>query len=145
MKIWRISNFADLSGRGGLLAAGRWNFRGTPMVYCADHPSTALLEMVVHIDPEDLPAHYQLLEIDVPAEAAIASPAALSDGWRTDIEATRRIGSDFVAAGTHAIMAVPCVIVPHATNYLLAPALLDRTGITVASAARHAIDERLLR
>ncbi|MER2536612.1 MAG: RES family NAD+ phosphorylase [Rhizobiaceae bacterium] len=143
MKIWRISNFADLSGRGGLLSAGRWNFRGTPVVYCADHPATALLEMIVHVDPQDLPASYQLLDIDVPDGTAIAAPA-LPDDWRTDIEATRRIGSDFVAAGREAVMAVPCAIVPQATNYLLAPALLGRDGITVLHAARHAIDERLL-
>jgi RES domain-containing protein len=144
VKIWRISNFADLSGRGGLLAAGRWNFRGTPIVYCADHPSTALLEMIVHIDPEDLPATYQLLEIDVPDETALASPV-LPGNWKMDIDATRRIGSDFIAAGKDAVMTVPCAVVPHAVNYLLNPALLAQNGIAIAGADRHPVDDRLLR
>jgi RES domain-containing protein len=54
MRIWRISNFADLSGRGGMLIDGRWNRRGTPIVYCTDHPSTALLEILVHATRETM-------------------------------------------------------------------------------------------
>lgn len=142
MKVWRISNFADLSGRGGLLAAGRWNFRGTAIVYCADHPATALLEMIVHVDPENLPSTYQLLEIEVPEAARIAAPA-LPENWKTDLEATRRIGSDFVERGEDAVMTVPCAVVARAVNYLLNPALLGRDGVAVTLAERHAIDERL--
>ncbi len=40
--------------------------KNTPVVYCADHPATALLEILVHVDAEDLPPAYQLLEIEVP-------------------------------------------------------------------------------
>ena len=50
MELWRISNYADLSGAGdGLLAAGRWHTRGRRIVYLADHPASALLEMLVHM------------------------------------------------------------------------------------------------
>jgi len=47
MELWRISNYADLSGAGGLQAAGRWHTRGKRIVYLADHPASALLEMLV--------------------------------------------------------------------------------------------------
>ena len=50
MELWRISNYADLSGIGGLKAAGRWHSQGRRIVYLADHPSSALLEMLVHMD-----------------------------------------------------------------------------------------------
>jgi RES domain-containing protein len=52
MELWRISNYADLSGAGGLRAAGRWHSQGKRIVYLADHPSSALLEMLVHLDRE---------------------------------------------------------------------------------------------
>ena len=68
MQVWRISAFADLSGRGGLTYAARWNHRGTPIVYASDHVSTALLEMLVHADLELLPDTYQLLEIVIPED-----------------------------------------------------------------------------
>jgi RES domain-containing protein len=144
MRLWRISGYADLSGRGGVVSAGRWNFRDTPMVYCADHPATALLEILVHVDAEDLPSDYQLLEIGVPDTTAIFVPDLPRD-WKGDIAFTRRIGTDFIAANTHAAMQVPCAIVPFARNYLLNPASLMREGIGIVGATKHPIDARLLR
>ena len=68
MRLWRISNHADLSGEGGRRVGGRWHERGRPVVYLSEHPALALLENLVHleIDPEDLPSGYQLLTVDVP-------------------------------------------------------------------------------
>ena len=144
MRLWRISSFADLSGRGGIVSAGRWNVKDTPVVYCADHPATALLEILVHIDADDLPATYQLLEIQAPDTVSISVPD-LPSNWRDDLAATRQIGTNFISAGKHAVMEIPCVIVPFTKNYLLNPALLDREGIGIVSATAHPIDARLLR
>jgi len=74
VRLWRISNYSDLSGPGGLKASGRWHEKGRHVVYTSDHPASALLEAMVHleIDFEDLPDTYQLLEIDVPDDDGIA-------------------------------------------------------------------------
>lgn len=143
MQIWRISNDADLSGRGGLLAAGRWNEIKTPIVYCTDHPAAALLEILVHVDREDLPSRYQLLGIDVPDGAIIQAPA-LPDGWKDDIASTRRIGSEFVRANVAPVMSVPSVIVPFSVNYLINPALAEAAGIGITSRTAHPVDRRIL-
>jgi len=63
MHLWRISKHADLSGRGGVLLEGRWHRKGTPVVYCSDHPSTALLEVLGHLQPEQIPPSFQLIKI----------------------------------------------------------------------------------
>lgn len=144
MRLWRISGHADLSGRGGVISAGRWNLVKTPMVYCTDHPATALLEILVHVDAEDLPSDYQLLVIDLPDTAAVAVPD-LPPNWKDDVQFTRRIGTDFIAAGIHAAMEIPCVIVPFTKNYLLNPVLLARDGIAITGVTQHPIDTRLLR
>ena len=143
MRLWRISNYANLSGQGGVVSEARWNFVGTPMVYCADHPATALLEILVHVDAEDLPPSYQLLEIEVPEAVPIIVPD-LPRNWKDDIRSTQLIGTDFIATASHAVMKVPCVIVPFTSNYLLNPALLSRQGVGIASVTRHPIDARLL-
>lgn len=143
MRIWRISNYPDLSGRGGLVAASRWNHVKTPIVYCADHPASALLEMLVHVDTEDLPASYQLLEITVPDHVGITEPH-LPDHWRDDIGATRNIGTDFVARESEPVLKVPSILVPFASNYLLNPKLVETAGIAITGRTRHMIDERLL-
>jgi RES domain-containing protein len=143
MRIWRISNFANLDGRGGMISAGRWNPINIPMVYCSDHPATALLEILVHINALNLPPTYQLLEIEVPDSVSIAGPD-LTANWQNDLSGTQRLGSMFISAGTDAIMEVPCVIVPFTKNYLLNPALLERDGIRIVGVTKHPVDARLL-
>ena len=56
MLLWRISNHLSLAGEGGLRASGRWYSRGRRIVYCAQSPAAALLEILVHfeIDVSDL-------------------------------------------------------------------------------------------
>ncbi|TPJ14721.1 RES family NAD+ phosphorylase [Mesorhizobium sp. B2-7-2] len=143
MRLWRISNYADLSGIGGTLGAGRWHSLGTPIVYCADHPATALLEILVHLDAEDLPQTYQLLGIEVPDGVAVASTNLPAD-WKNNLAMTQQLGTDFVTAATHAVMEVPSVIVPFTKNFLLSPSLLARDDIHIVSVTHHPVDTRLL-
>lgn len=144
MRVWRISNFADLSGKGGLVGAGRWHEPGNAIVYTADHPASALLEMLVHVDKEELPESYQLLEIHVPDETEMQALTLPSD-WREQPSLTRSIGLSFLAAQKAPVLPVPSVIVPFALNYLLNPARVEAAGIAIVSVTRHPVDRRLLR
>lgn len=144
MRIWRISNFADLSGRGGMLVDGRWSRRGTPVVYCTDHPSTALLEILVHATRQTVPETFQLIEIDVPNGIKAAEPIIV-DGWDKDIELTRRQGADFLSANRYALMKIPSVIMPKASNYLLNPNHDDASRMTIAGLYRYPFDSRLFK
>jgi RES domain-containing protein len=65
--LYRVSNHADLTGKGGELADGKWHTRqlGRRIVYLSDHPALCLLEILVHISERDwLPDWYQLLSVD---------------------------------------------------------------------------------
>jgi len=148
MRLWRISNHAKLSGDGGLYAAGRWHSRGHRIVYLADHPASALLEMMVHleIDAEDLPTHYQLLGVELPGDIATTAitEIELPNGWREQIPLTRARGDDWLRAGATALLRVPSAIVLEATNYLLNPAHPDAALINTASALQAPFDPRLM-
>ena len=148
MRLWRISNHTSLSGDGGLYASGRWHTRGRRVVYLADHPASALLEVMVHleIDAEDLPTHYQLLGVDVPDDIAsdALDQSTLPANWRERVGETRTRGDDWLRATTDAVLRVPSVIVPEASNYLLNPAHADAGRIGIASAIRAAFDARLM-
>jgi len=126
-----------------MISAGRWNPINTPMVYCADHPATALLEILVHLDAEDSPSTFQLLEIDIPDAVTVETPE-LPENWANSIAMTQQIGSRFVAAMTYPVMKVPCAIVPFTYNYLLNPALVEQAAIHIVGITRHPIDTRLL-
>ena len=152
MRLWRISNHADLSGEGGLVAEGRWHRLGQPVVYLAEHPALALLETLVHleVDPEDMPGSFRLLCVDVPDDVGFegwseADLDVLSPGWRNDRETTRSLAEGFFRRNAHALLRVPSVLVPAASNFLLDPGHPDASRLTIASDAPVAFDERLLR
>ncbi len=144
MRAWRISNHADLSGLGGKYKAGRWNRLGTPIVYCADHPALAMLEMLVHFDPQELPDNYRLLEIAIPDGIEAAEPE-LADGWRDDEVVTRNAFESFRRSARSPVLRVPSIIVPNCSNLLLNPEHQGIAEIRVVSVETHPLDTRFLR
>jgi RES domain-containing protein len=143
MLFWRISNFADLSGAGGALRASRWNRKGFPVIYLADHPSTSLLETLVHFRSVNLPATFQLLSIDAP-DSLTFDEAALPRDWTENTRLTQKLGTEFLEACKHALLRVPSIIMPQAFNYLLNPNHPDAAKLTVAQIWRYPFDSRLL-
>jgi RES domain-containing protein len=146
MEVWRISNYVDLSGGGGVRAGGRWHSRGKPIVYLADHPASAVLEMLVHMDRDLFPASYRLLRVIVPETitAAIVGAEALPADWREHPAATRGIGDRWLDDTSSALLQVPSVIVPRARNFLLNLAHPDAANIVVGEVIDAPFDPRLL-
>jgi len=146
MELWRISNYADLSGLGGLRASGRWHSRGKRIVYLADHPASALLEMLLHLDRDLIPASYRLLRIVVPETLGIEkfSVDALASDWRDHPAASRDIDDQWPDRSSTALLQVPSVIVPEARNYLLNPSHPEAAGIAIAEIIEAPFDPRLL-
>jgi|SRR3954471_22804 len=147
MELWRISNYADLSGIGGIRAAGRWHSQGRRIVYLADHPSSALLEMLVHLDRDLIPSTYQLLRVAVPSEIAIEVIEAdkISPDWRSETMTSRRLGDRWLDEGASALLQVPSATSGRGNNFLLNPAHPDAARITVAEIVRAPFDSRLLK
>ncbi|MEQ8481014.1 MAG: RES family NAD+ phosphorylase [Hoeflea sp.] len=143
MRAWRISNYADLSGIGGTYAAGRWNHLGRRIVYCAEHPALAMLEMLMHLDPEDLPETYQLVEIDVPGEVDV-EPVDVTPGWKENPALSRDAFEDFCNRGAAPVLSVPSILMPHCRNLLINPAHADHAKLSILSAELHPLDSRFL-
>jgi RES domain-containing protein len=143
MHVWRISNHADLSGRGGHFADGQWHRKGISVVYYADHPSSTLLEMLVHVDPEDVPASFQLLMISLPDDVPIEEPE-LPAMWVDQNAITQSKGMDFLQKARSPVMRVPSALVPFAANYILNPNLVESARMRIVGVSRHPIDRRLL-
>src|SRR5262250_1018825 len=81
------------SGRGGELYGGRWNSKGTPMVYASESIALAALETLVHYD-ESLGGHRRLVlcRAEIPADLYIEDgPASLYTGRWTSYPAPRRL------------------------------------------------------
>ena len=149
MRLWRISDFVDLSGQGGLLAAARWHSRGRRIVYLADHPASALLEVLVHleVDAAELPDVLQLLAIDVPDDIAPerVESANLPADWKQHFSVTRALGDRWLREDGSALLRVPSAIVPAAFNFLLNPAHPDAASAKIAEIIHAPFDTRLSR
>lgn len=150
MNIWRISNHRDLVGAGGLRAGGRWHSPGRAIVYCAEHPASALLEILAHLDVANLaalPDGYQLLEIDVPDALEIESLAthALTPKWQSDEASTQAIGDRWLASRSSALLRVPSALVPKVWNYLINPSHQAAALLKITAAVRYPFDTRLFK
>jgi RES domain-containing protein len=142
---WRISAFADLSGRGGLMANGRWHHAGQPVVYLADTPAGAMLEMLVHleIDPEDVPDSFKLLRIELPKAASRKVLRDLPADWENALSTTRTLGDQWLAAAQTLLLSVPSAIMPHTHNLLLNPLHGQASQLSFEIEPLH-FDKRLL-
>ena len=144
MRVWRISNFADLSGAGGLYGDGRWHRRGVPVIYCADHPSTSLLEILVHASRVTVPDSYHLIEIDIPDGTSCFDPdLSGTPDWTKDLAYTQSVGMGFFSDARSAFMRVPSVVMPKARNLLINPRHPDAGLARIVDVDRYPFDSRL--
>jgi RES domain-containing protein len=148
VRLWRISDFANLNGDGGLFASGRWHARGRRIAYLSDHPASALLELMVHleVDAEELPSSFQLLTVEADDDIAFDSIELddLGSRWRTSPAETQAAGGRWLTEGKSALLRVPSAIVPFATNWLLNPMHPDVAKVRIVGSQRIAFDPRLL-
>lgn len=148
MRLWRISNHADLSGTGGLRFSARWHTRGRPIVYAAEHPAGALSEFLVHIDLEDFPESFQLITIDI--DDAVPTPTIephrLPASWINDATISRKLGDTWLAAASSSLLLrVPSVIVPDTWNVLINPGHPDAGKMRIVKTEKVPLDRRLAR
>src|SRR5438445_803119 len=68
MQLWRLSRHESLNGEGGRRYGARWHSAGSPIVYLAESPPGALIEILVHLelDESELPPAYMLLPVTAP-------------------------------------------------------------------------------
>lgn len=149
MLLYRISapEYAgDISGNGARLYGGRWNEKGVAVVYLASSRAMAMMELLVHLHPEDLQRKYAIAVFDVPDDKILEiSVEELPDDWQS-VERTRylhKITADFVTKGKYLMMQVPSVLVEEEHNYLLNPLHTDITKVKLVSQRLFSFDLRL--
>lgn len=149
-RVWRIvkARHAEraFDGEGARRTGGRWNGRGTAMVYTAESASLALLEVLVHVGSSSLLPSYSLIAAEVDDSLVERlGERDLPAAWRSSPPppALQLLGDEWVASGRSAVLAVPSVVVPWEWNYLLAPEHPDFAAIVVGEPRRLDVDQRL--
>ena len=144
MVLWRISRHRDLSGIGGLRAAGRWHYAGHPIVYLAETPASALLEVCVHTSANDVPPEFTLLKIEGPdVNVPSVETKELPQDWRTRLEVTRDLGTAWLKKNESVLLRVPSALVPETVNFLFNPSDTEAKKFHITDVFSYPLDPRL--
>ena len=145
---WRIVQerfvAGAFSGEGARQVDGRWNSRGTAVVYTSEHKSLAALETLVHVAPK-VPVSYRCFRIEF-SDALVERLATVPPDWRDEPpnDATRDIGNSWTREQRSVGLAVPSGVIPEEWNFLLNPAHADFAKIAIGKPHLFAFDPRLL-
>jgi RES domain-containing protein len=130
--------------RGAELFGGRWNSKGTAVLYVSESRALSVLELLVHLTAE-VPNKYVLGSAEFTQELVeTVDESSLGPSGKAMLPAaqsiTRTIGDEWVRRQSSAILSIPSVIVGE-RNFVLNPAhqglRSDRVLDSPAIRARH--------
>ena len=137
-----------LSVVGSRLFGGRWNPRGTSVLYATSTPELGLVETLAHapsVRYEELPT-YWVFSLDVPDDIRYYSRADLPACWQDETyERTQGWLKDWLATPDQLGIAVPSVLVPLSYNVILHPVHSLFEQIRVMGQEVQPVDRRLWR
>jgi RES domain-containing protein len=144
---WRIvrARYAAtaFSGEAARRFGGRWNSKGTALVYTAGSQALAALEMLVHLDSADLLQHYRLFPVSFDESLVeIVELSTLPARWRRRAS-VRRTGDEWVESSRSAVLQVPSAVVPGESNFLLNVSHPDFVKIKIGQPLTYRFDRRL--
>lgn len=149
---WRIVKrkyAADaFDGEGARRFGGRWNSKGASVVYAAGSESLAILEVYVHLDEDSILEAYALCKVEFDSSLIeVAGLTQLPSGWRNGSppSGTQRFGDEWIRNGASVILAVPSVIVPAESNYLINPRHPDFARLRIGQPEPYTFGSRLVK
>jgi RES domain-containing protein len=149
---WRIVRAARVNsaftGEGARIYGGRWNSRGTAVIYVSEHESLAALELLVHLTPLTPDDRYVSFRLEWDDKLTERFPAKnLPSHWNAEPPdfQTMQIGDEWVRAGKSVALAVRSMLSASEMNFLLNPRHPDFKKIKISQPIEYRFDSRLLK
>lgn len=123
LTVYRITSSrhaGDISGMGAAMHGGRWNRKGTPVLYAGESKEIALLELIVHTPPMLVPK-VDVLTIEIPHSVTELKKASLPRNWTDYPPPTilSEIAEKWIREGKTLALKVPSCVIHSAHNYIL--------------------------
>ena len=152
MIVYRLSTkkyAKDLSGTGAKIYGGRWNRKGTPIVYTAESRALAFSELLVRVSLPDTPLNYVMVSIEIPDDVLLEEIHIkdLPSDWNRFPwpYKLQEVGSAWAAANKSLILKVPSVVVPGDCNILINSLHPDISTVSVKEVKKFDFDSRLIK
>lgn len=149
---WRIvkdkHRHIAFSGEGARIYGGRWNPVGVPAISTAESLSLATLEILVHLENEQL-LYQRFVKIPVSFDPSLIYSISRKDlppDWNClpPSESTQTIGLKWIRQAKHAILKVPSTVTSEEHNYIINPNHSDFTKIIIGKPKKFEFDARLI-
>lgn len=153
MRAWRLTTkkyaTTAFSGMGNRKVGSRWVPEGLLAVYASENLSTAVLETLVHIDPNHFSNNFVYIKAEIPDSIPMDEVFLddLPNDWQSRFEdhELQQVGAEWIARGTSAILMVPSAVVPQERNVVINPEHEDFDKIVFSPAEAYTFDTRLLK
>ena len=123
---------------GAMLAGGRWNPIGTPLLYASQSLSLACIEILVHLDKGQLPRDFVWSTTEL-----LRPPELLPFPDLSDIASCQSAGGLWVQTHDQLATRVPSVVIPEEFNILLNPTHADYKTLVWSEPRPFRFDPRL--
>lgn len=142
---------AAFDGVGASLYPGRWNNKGTPMVYTASSQSLASLEILVHVDDSALLKSFSIYPVQFDSKHLVmiedynqAKEVLTSKNWQSNPpdQTIRALGDAWIHSSESLVLAVPSAVIPTEVNYLINPYHADFSALEIGKPQVFPFDER---
>ena len=139
----------DLTGVGAEITGGRWNFKGTRVLYTADSRALCMAEIAVHTPVSIMPKDYFMITIEIPDYSQITQLEVklLPKDWRKFpySKLTQELGDNFINKNEVLYIKVPSAVVQGDFNILINPQHSDSYKVKILKIEEFDFDERIFR
>jgi len=147
-RIARTEHVRDMSGSGSRIHGGRWNPKGTSVLYTSESRSLAALELYANRARVAKVRGFSVAKIVIPDKATIKklTLADLPKDWNrypAPVELAN-IGAQWVGSGETLVLSVPSVLVYQERNYLINPAHPEMVKVRIDVIEEYVLDRRLI-
>lgn len=136
-------------GEGSRQFGGRWNSAGTKLLYTSASLSLAVLEVLVHLDEDELISAYSYATVKFEESLLIAVEdlGKLHRAWLDSPVAPegQQKGDDWVESNRSLVLSVPTAIVPDERNYLINIEHPDFHKLKIGKPQHFFLDKRLVK
>lgn len=151
MRVWRLSKrkyaLTAYSGEDTQKVGGRWTPKGVKAVYTSSSLALAALELLVHLDREDIGNMFVAISADIPDDLQIdeITPSQLPENWRDTLAPSvlATFGQTWLNENQTAVLSVPSAVITLEKNFLLNPAHPDFGSIQINEPEPFNFDSRL--